>query len=74
MTPVKPQRTAADYLVMSLSPALIILLMESLCAFLVLVFYRGGAVDSVRWVLFWFTMAVVLVWARASVAFCETKK
>jgi len=61
MTPVKPQRTAADYLVMSLSPALIILLMESLCAFLVLVFYRGGAVDSVRWVLFWFTMAVVLV-------------
>ena len=61
MIPVKPQRTAADFLVISLSPALIILLMESLCAFLVLVFYRGEAIGSVRWVLFWFTMAVVLV-------------
>ena len=61
MIPVKPQRTAADFLVISLSPALIILLMESLCAFLVLVFYRGEALGSVRWVLFWFTMAVVLV-------------
>ena len=61
MSTLKPQRTAADYLVISLSPALIILLMESLCAFLVLVFYRGEALGSVRWVLFWFTLAVVLV-------------
>ena len=61
MNPGKPQKTAADWLVMSLSPALIIVLVESLCAFLVLVFYRGEAVDSVRWVLFWFVLAVVLV-------------
>jgi hypothetical protein len=37
------------------------LLVGSLSFFLVQVFYRGEAVGSVRWVAFWFVMAVVLV-------------
>jgi len=61
MAAPKPQKTWADFLVMSISPALIIVLLESLCLFLVMVFYRGEGVASVRWVLFWFTLAVVLV-------------
>jgi hypothetical protein len=40
---------------------LIILLVGSLSFFLVEVFFRGAAVGSVRWVMFWFVMAVVLV-------------
>lgn len=33
----------------------------SLCYFLIEVFFRGPTVGSVRWVMFWFVMAVVLV-------------
>ena len=57
----KPNKTVADYLVVSISPVLIMLLVGSLCFFLVEVFFRGAAVGSVRWVMFWFVMAVVLV-------------
>lgn len=61
MTPAKPTKTPADYLVVGVSPVLIMLLVGSLCFFLIEVFFRGEAVDSVRWVMFWFVMAVVLV-------------
>ena len=61
MQPVKPSKTAADWLVIALSPALIMLLVGSLCFFLIEVFYRGQAEGSVRWVMFWFVLAVVLV-------------
>ena len=61
MIPPKPQKTPADYLVIGISPALIMLLVGSLSFFLIQVFYRGEAVDSVRWVVFWFVLAVVLV-------------
>ncbi|MGH7950300.1 MAG: hypothetical protein ACREFE_00040 [Limisphaerales bacterium] len=61
MIPAKPRKTLIDYMVVSISPALIILMVGSLCFFLVEVFYRGEAVGSVRWVLFWFVIAVVLV-------------
>jgi len=61
MIPVQPRKTATDWLVMSLSPALIMLLVGSLCFFLIEVFYRGGAEASVYWVMGWFVLAVVLV-------------
>jgi len=56
-----PRKSLADHMGIVLSPVLIMLLVGSLCFFLVQVFYRGEAVDAVRWVLFWFVMAVVLV-------------
>ncbi len=48
-------------MVIGISPVLIMLLVGSLSFFLIQVFYRGEAAGSVRWVLFWFVMAVVLV-------------
>ena len=57
----KPAKTLADYLVISISPVLIMLLVGSLTFFLIDVFFRGPAIGSVRWVMFWFVMAVVLV-------------
>jgi hypothetical protein len=61
ITPRKPQKTAADYMVIALSPALIMALVGSLCFFLVEVFYKGPMGGSARWVLFWFVIAIVLV-------------
>jgi hypothetical protein len=61
MNSPKPTKTLADYMVIGISPVLIMLLVGSLSFFLVQVFYRGEAVGSVRWVAFWFVMAVVLV-------------
>ena len=61
MNSPKPTKTMADYMVIGISPVLIMLLVGSLSFFLIQVFYRGEAVGSVRWVVFWFVMAVVLV-------------
>jgi hypothetical protein len=61
MNSPKPAKTPADYMVIGISPVLIMLLVGSLSFFLIQVFYRGEAVGSVRWVMFWFVMAVVLV-------------
>ena len=61
MPALKPSKTVADYLVVGFSPLLIMLLVGSLCFFLIEVFFRGEAVGSVRWVMFWFVLAVVLV-------------
>jgi hypothetical protein len=61
MIPAKPRKTLADQLVISISPVLIMLLVGSLSFFLIQVFFRGEAIGSVRWVMFWFVMAVVLV-------------
>jgi hypothetical protein len=61
MTSLKPVKTAADYLVIAVSPVLIMLLVGSLSYFLIEVFFRGEAIGSVRWVMFWFVMAVMLV-------------
>lgn len=57
----RPNKTLADYFAIGISPALIMVLVGSLCFFLVEVFYRGEAIGSVRWVLFWFVIASVLV-------------
>jgi hypothetical protein len=57
----KPQKTAADYMVIALSPALIMMLVGSLCFFLIEVFYRGKMIGAVCWVMFWFVIGIVLV-------------
>src|ERR1035438_1216794 len=57
----KPAKTLADYLTIAVSPVLVMVLVHSLCFFLVEVFYRGEAAGGVRWVLFWFVLAVVLI-------------
>ncbi|HEV7924619.1 MAG TPA: DUF4129 domain-containing protein [Verrucomicrobiae bacterium] len=61
MIPNKPYKTAADLMVIALSPALIMVLVGSLCFFLIEVFYRGQMQWSVRWVMLWFVIAIVLV-------------
>lgn len=61
MPVTRTYKTPVDYLVMSLSPPLIMLLVGSLCFFLVRIFYIGEALGSVRWVLFWYVLAVVLI-------------
>ncbi|HTV63451.1 MAG TPA: DUF4129 domain-containing protein [Verrucomicrobiae bacterium] len=57
----KPTKTLADYLVIAVSPVLIIVMVHSVCFFLIEVFYRGEGAGGVRWVLFWFVLAVVLI-------------
>ena len=57
----KPAKTFADYLVIAISPVLIMLLVGSLAFFLIQVFYRGEMVHGIRWVMFWFVFAIVLV-------------
>lgn len=57
----KPGKTAADFMVIALSPALIMLLVGSLCFFLLDVFYHGRLSQAMRWVMFWYVLAVVLV-------------
>jgi len=48
-------------MVTALSPVLIMALVGSLCFFLIEVFYRGKMAGAVRWVMFWFVLAIVLV-------------
>src|SRR5580658_2798294 len=61
MIPNKPQKTAADFMVIALSPALIMVLVGSICFFLIEVFYRGPMAGTERWVMFWFVIAIVAV-------------
>lgn len=57
----KPRQTVADYMVIALSPVLIMALVGSLCFFLIEVFYRGKMMGTVCWVMFWFIIGIVLV-------------
>jgi hypothetical protein len=57
----KPRKTFADYLVVAISPILIMALVGSLAFFLIQVFYRGEMIHGIRWVMFWFVLAIVLV-------------
>jgi hypothetical protein len=57
----RPTKTLADYMIIAISPALIMVMVHSVCFFLADVFYRGEAIGGVRWVLFWFVLAVVLI-------------
>ncbi|HEX7653236.1 MAG TPA: hypothetical protein VF607_07000, partial [Verrucomicrobiae bacterium] len=57
----RPSPTAADYLVITLSPLLIMLMVGSLCYFLISLFFHGETIGGVRWVMFWFVLAIVAV-------------
>src|ERR1700739_1658816 len=57
----RPTTTLADFLVVCVSPVLIMSLVGSLCFFLIEVFGHGKAGGSLRWVMFWFVLAIVLV-------------
>jgi hypothetical protein len=57
----QPRKTLADYVVVAISPILIMLLVGSLVFFLIQVFYRGEMVQGVRFAMFWFVLAIVLI-------------
>jgi hypothetical protein len=61
----KPAPTIADYMVIALSPLLIMALVGSLVFFLVAVFYVGDFTFRLDWILFFFVFAAVLI-ARMS--------
>lgn len=56
----KPRATLADYLVIAVSPALIMGLVGSLVFFLLEVFYRGEYGSNLRWILFFYVFGAVL--------------
>src|ERR1700722_4887979 len=57
--------TLADYITSALNPLLIMILVGSLVFFLLEVCYAGAYGSDMRWTLFFFVMAVVLI-ARIS--------
>lgn len=57
----KPDKTAADYIAIAICPALIILLVGSLVMFLLQIGYSGSQIGRLRWTMFWFVLAMVLV-------------
>ncbi|MBI1899910.1 MAG: hypothetical protein HYS13_02195 [Planctomycetia bacterium] len=59
--PRKPNPTAADYVAVAVTPALIMFLVGSLVFFLADVFYRGMYEGRVHWVLALYVFAIVLV-------------
>jgi hypothetical protein len=59
MAKPRPQKTSVDYVVIALSPLLIMVLVGSLCFFLIEVFYRGDFAARLHWIMFWFVVATV---------------
>ncbi len=57
----RQQRTVADHLAAVAAPVLIMLMVGSLVFFLEAIGYRGRFPAQIRWTLFWFTVAAVLV-------------
>src|SRR5215470_8194976 len=57
----KPSKTAADFMAIAVCPALIMVLVGSLVFFLVQVGFAGERIGLIRWTLFWFVFAMVLV-------------
>jgi hypothetical protein len=55
------QQTLADYIVIAISPALIMLLVGSLLFFLLRVFYQGEFQERLHWVMACFVFAAVLI-------------
>jgi hypothetical protein len=66
MASKKPQQSLADYVTMALSPLLIMALVGSLVFFLLEILYAGQFEARLRWTLFFFVFAMVLV-ARISI-------
>lgn len=61
MAKSKPQKTAADYVAIAAGPVLIMLLVGSLAFFVLEVSYTGRFESRLRWIMFWFVMASVLI-------------
>jgi hypothetical protein len=57
----RPSRTFADYTAVAVCPVLIMLAVGSLVFFLVEIGYAGSQLGKLRWTLFWFVLAMVLV-------------
>ena len=57
----KRKKTLADYIVIAISPLLIMTLVGSLTFFLLQLTYHGQYEMRLKWILFWFVMAAVLV-------------
>ncbi len=57
----RPQKTLTDYIVIAISPALIMILIGSLIFFLVEAFYQGEYQSRVRWAFGCFVFASVLI-------------
>lgn len=57
----RPEKTLADYVAIAISPVLIMLLVGSLAFFLLELSYSGQSSERLRWILFWFVLASVLV-------------
>jgi hypothetical protein len=62
----KPRPTLADYVIMALSPVLIMALVGSLVFFLLEVLYVGQYTGRMQWTLFFFVSGIVLI-ARISI-------
>jgi hypothetical protein len=62
----QPQQSLADYVTIALSPVLIMALVGSLIFFLLEVLYGGQYAERLRWTLFFYVVAVVLI-ARISI-------
>jgi hypothetical protein len=65
MSSSKPHATLADYMIIAISPALIMGLVTSLVFFLVAILYEGEFTGRLRWILFFFVFGAVLI-ARIS--------
>lgn len=61
MARTRLEKTLADYVVIAISPALIMTLVGSLVFFLLTVIYRGQFESRMHWILFWFVFGAVLV-------------
>jgi Domain of unknown function (DUF4129) len=61
MPKAKRQKTLADYVVIAISPVLIMTLVGSLVYFLLQLTYHGEYEGRLKWILFWFISAAVLV-------------
>ena len=57
----KRKKTLADYVVIAISPVLIMTLVGSLAFFLLELSYHGQYELRLKWILFWFVLAAVLV-------------
>ncbi len=57
----RPRKTFADYLVISITPLLIMVMVAAVAFFVLELLYKGNYSDRMRWVMFWFVVASVLV-------------
>ncbi|HUE13778.1 MAG TPA: DUF4129 domain-containing protein [Planctomycetaceae bacterium] len=61
MAKKRREKTLADYVVIAISPVLIMTLVGSLAFFLLELSYQGQYEMRLKWILFWFVLASVLV-------------